>query len=143
VEYEWERDFPFFVQDSSMTSAKLALVVLLIPMAAPASAPPKPATEVETIACRAMEAGVSTGFGVRIVIFHYRDAADRNRLGQLLRKYNGATVRFETQGGSWRPATLLRLKTCFGRGLLVVASSAPPLAHGDDFLIQFPLRVQN
>jgi hypothetical protein len=126
-----------------MGRASLTGLALLVAIATPALARSKPATEVESIACRAMEAEVSARFGVRVVIFHYRDAADRNRLGQLLRKYDGTTVRFETQGGSWRPATVLRLKTCFGRGLLIFAASEQALAQGDDFLIEFPPRGAN
>jgi hypothetical protein len=84
-----------------------------------------------------MEVEVAAKFGVRLVIFHYRDAADRNRLGQLLRAYDGTSVQFETPGGPWRAATVLRLKSCFGRGLLVFAISEPALARGDNFFIRF------
>lgn len=109
----------------------------------------------QTIACRVLEAEESTRYGVRLVIFHYRDDAERAKLGALLRKDDGATVEFQSPGGKWRPATVLRLRICFGRGLLVyrlsraarraspaLARRAPAngsvLARGDVFFVRFP-----
>ena len=121
-------------------SAKIILMVLLVALPTAVIAGPGSAANVGAIACQAMEVKASARFAIRLVVFHYRDQADRNRLGQLLRKYDGGNVQFETRGGPWRPATVLRLKTCFGRGLLVFSASGPKLARGDEFLIEFPSR---
>lgn len=85
-----------------------------------------------------METGVSARFGVRLVIFHYRDPVDRDRLGRLLRQFDGATVQLQAGSGPWHTATVLRLKNCFGRGLLVFSNSEPALNRGDTFLVRFP-----
>jgi hypothetical protein len=104
----------------------------------------------QTIACRVLEVEESAQYGVRLVIFHYRDESDRAKLGAFLRKDNGATVSFELPGGKWRAATVLRLRVCFGRGLLVFPLSRPrrhparhpaaqgaALARGDVILVRF------
>lgn len=88
--------------------------------------------------CRVLEAAVSAPFHVRLAIFHYRDAEDRSRLGALLRQYDGHTVQFQAGDGAWQTATVLRLRTCFGRGLLVFSTSAPPLAAKQEILVRFP-----
>jgi hypothetical protein len=46
----------------------------------------KPVATSATISCRAVEAGIGVRFGVQIVVFHYREAQDRDRLGRLLRE---------------------------------------------------------
>ncbi|MDE3178847.1 MAG: hypothetical protein KGM47_04225 [Acidobacteriota bacterium] len=91
-----------------------------------------------TIHCRVIESAASAQFHVRLAIFHYANEADRARLGELLRRYDGSAVRFQTSEGSWRAATLLRLKTCFGRGLLVYSSSEPALVKKQEFILRFP-----
>src|SRR5579884_1812015 len=84
------------------------------------------------IACRVME------FGISIAIFHYRDAAERDQLGTFLRRYDGTTVEFQAKNSAWQRATLLRLKTCFGRGLLIFPVSEAHLARGDELMLRVP-----
>jgi hypothetical protein len=93
------------------------------------------------IACRVMEVGTSRPFGVSIAIFHYRDAAERDQLGTFLRRYDGTTVEFQVKNSAWQRATLLRLKTCFGRGLLIFPISEVRLAPGDEFMLRSPRDV--
>jgi hypothetical protein len=116
----------------------LAVALVAVTAAAALEAKARPDSGFETIACQAIEAQAVASFGVQFVIFHYRDLADRGRLGQLLRAHGRTNVQFEVRGGPWRTATVLRLRSCFGRGLLVFAVSGPALARGDDFLIRFP-----
>ncbi len=116
----------------------LAAVLVLVALIVAASPEIKPSAAPKTLACRVMEAETSSRFGVRLVIFHYRDAADRDRLGKFLRDYDGATVQFQAARQGWRAATLFRLKVCFGRGLLVFPISEPALAKGDVVLVRFP-----
>lgn len=98
---------------------------------------PEPA---ETIHCRVLESGSSERLGVTWVIFHHRDAADRARLGELLRQSTGESAEFQTQGGQWQAATVKRLKTCFGRGLLFFSAGSAQLAEKDEFLLRIPKR---
>jgi len=111
--------------------------------ASPGGARQRLPTTSETVACRAIEVGTSKAFGVRLVIFHHQEPSERGRLGALLRAYNGGTVEIQTGEGPWQTATLLRLKTCFGRGLLVVPLSAASPSAGDQFAVRFPSRSKH
>ncbi len=91
----------------------------------------------ETIPCRAMEVFVAEKVGATAVIFHQRDKADGPRLGDLLLTHSGDVVEFRTAGGRWQPATVARVKSCFGRGLLLFRSSEVKLAAQDEFVIDF------
>lgn len=89
-----------------------------------------------TIPCRVLETMVSQRLQVRLAIFHYRDAIDRERLGKILREDNGDQVRFQSSDGEWHSATLFRIRTCFGRGLLVFQVSSARLAAKQDILLR-------
>jgi hypothetical protein len=39
--------------------------------------------------------------------------------------------------GSWQRATVVRLKSCFGRGLLILPPGEPALKDGETFLLKF------
>jgi hypothetical protein len=46
------------------------------------------------------------------------------------------------EADGWRTATVARLKSCFGRGLLIVSSGqggGMKLAEGGTFLLRFPV----
>lgn len=101
-----------------------------------AAVAPKPAGE-ETIACRAMEVFQAERLGATAVIFHQRDKADGPRLGELLLAHSGEDVEFETHDGHTHRAKVSRVKSCFGRGLLLFATSDAQLAAEDDFILRF------
>lgn len=92
----------------------------------------------ESIQCRVMEVFVAGRLGATAVIFHQRDKADGPRLGELLQAHSGEEVEFETRDGQWHRATVVRLKSCFGRGLLLFAVGEAKLAAKDDFVLHFP-----
>lgn len=92
----------------------------------------------ETVACRVLEVHTATQPGVTLLVFHQREANDRARLGTLLRERDGAAVQFQTPDGQWHAATVLRLKSCFGRGLLLFPAGTAPLAEKDEFTLRFP-----
>jgi hypothetical protein len=107
----------------------------------PASAQPAPGPAVSStpsVACRALEVHTDTALGVTLVVFHQRDDDDRGRVGALLREHDGAAVEFRTSDGATHPATVMRLKSCFGRGLLLYRAGAARLAEKDDFLLREP-----
>lgn len=90
-----------------------------------------------TITCRAMEVFVADRIGATAVIFHQRDKADGPRLGGLLLAHSGEEVEFETSDGHRHRATVARVKSCFGRGLLLFAAKDIKLAANDDFVLHF------
>jgi hypothetical protein len=93
------------------------------------------------VICRVMEAHTSRDPAVTVVLFHQRDKADAKRLSGLLRRASaGGAVEFQMgEGGAWQTATVARLKSCFGRGLLIVREGTAPLSEGATFLLRFPV----
>jgi hypothetical protein len=118
-----------------MTKNYLVLLGLFL-LLAPAAGAQKEAKE-GTITCRAMEVFVADRVGVTAVIFHQQDKADGPRLGQLLLAHTGQQVEFETANGREHRATLERIKSCFGRGLLLFRTSEAKLAAKEDFVLHF------
>lgn len=90
------------------------------------------------VACRVLEAKTVERLNVAVVVFHQAQKSDGERLGQLLRRYDGASVEFETSDSRPHAATVLRLGTCFGRGLLVFPAAEARLAKQDQFWLRFP-----
>lgn len=103
---------------------------------APAAVAQKESSK-DTVTCRAMEVFVAGPIGATAVIFHQRDKADGPRLGELLLAHTGQQVEFETADGRKHPATVERVKSCFGRGLLLFRSSEAKLAAKGDFVLHF------
>jgi len=90
-----------------------------------------------TVNCRMMEVFVAEQVGAKAVVFHQRDKADGPRLGELLLAHSGDEVEFETRDGRWHRATVARMKSCFGRGLLIFAATEAKLAEKEDFVLRF------
>ena len=95
-----------------------------------------PATNV--VQCRVLESHASKQPAAGFVVFHQRNKQDQPRLSALLQKYSGKVVDLQVNDGSWQSATVVRLKSCFGRGLLVFPPDAPMLEDGGTFLLRFP-----
>lgn len=102
------------------------------------SEPKAPAASGAAMACRALEVKTAAQMGVALVVFHQAQSSDGERLGELLRENDGATVEFETPDGQVHPATLFRLGTCFGRGLLVFPAGSAQLSKQEQFWLRFP-----
>ncbi len=90
------------------------------------------------LSCRVMEVHASAELRVITVVFHQKDKNDGPRLGALLGKHSGASVEFQTADGAWHRAQVFRLKSCFGRGLLILAADEAKLAERRDFVLKFP-----
>jgi hypothetical protein len=56
--------------------------------------------------------------GIRYILLHHANAADRERLSEWLKKNSGTAVEFIVDGDPYR-GILNRLPHCFGRGLLL------------------------
>jgi len=91
----------------------------------------------DTIACRVLEAHASTSPAVVAVVFHQRDKIDQARLSSALRQHSGEGVEVETGDGKSVSATVVRLKSCFGRGLLLLPADAPAIKDGATFMMTF------
>src|SRR5712692_1212989 len=98
----------------------------------------KPAQPADTIACRVMEAHTSPELRVSTVVFHQRDKDEGPRLSSLLAQHSGASVECQTKDGVRHRAQVFRLKSCFGRGLLVFAADSARLAEKGGFLLRVP-----
>jgi len=84
-----------------------------------------------------MEVFTAANQGVSAIIFHQRDKADGLKLGELLRSYSGHDLEFETKDGRKHQATIYRVKSCFGRGLMIIAADDVHLEPQDEFALRF------
>jgi hypothetical protein len=83
-----------------------------------------------------MESFEEGKLGVRAIVFHQRDKADGPRLGSLLLTHSGEEMELETRGGRRYRATVFRVKSAFGRGLVLVPTSALKLGEHDEFTLR-------
>jgi hypothetical protein len=90
------------------------------------------------IICSVMEAFEEGRLGVRAIIFHQRNKADGPRLGALLLAHSGEEMELETMAGQHYRATVFRIKSAFGRGLVLVPTSRLKLGAHDEFTLRLP-----
>ncbi len=112
-----------------------AVTLTLLPLLASAQTEQLPVAV--TIACRALETHADPELKVAVILFHQRDEAQRSELATLLRNYSGQKVQIQGDDGGWRDARMVRLKSCFGRGLLLLPSPSPVSEHSQ-FLLRVP-----
>ena len=120
--------------------APLALVAAILTYASRSPTATAEANSVATaniVACSVLEAHSLAQPAATIVLFHQRDKADQKRLGDLLRRRSDSPVEFQTDDGVWHSATVVRLKSCFGRGLLVFQAGAAHLEEKGTFVLKF------
>jgi len=110
-------------------------VLLILPALAGAQAPPSAPADAERIACRALEVHTDDELKVTVVVFHQRNEGQRLQLAALLREHSRAMVEVQAGDGTWRRARLRRLKSCFGRGLLILPTPAP-FSERAEFLLR-------
>lgn len=96
-----------------------------------------PSTTPTVISCRVLEAHASEHPAVVAIVFHQGNRADQQRLGILLENLPGETVEMQTSGGNWISVTVARLKSCFGRGLLLLPADVPAPKDGATFILRF------
>jgi hypothetical protein len=90
------------------------------------------------VVCSVMETFEEGRLGVRAIVFHQRDKADGPRLGSLLLAHSGEEMELETTGGRRYRATVFRVKSCFGRGLVLVPAGKLRLGEDDEFTLRLP-----
>jgi hypothetical protein len=116
--------------------------VLVIPLSGPSHGAQVQAPGINAgngpIICSVMEAFEEGRLGVRAIVFHQRDKADGPRLGSLLLAHSGEEMELETKGGRRYRATVFRVKSAFGRGLVLVPTSKLKLGEHDEFTLRLP-----
>ncbi len=117
----------------------VAALFLILPAPTRAQAMPPPTADAGTIACRALEAHTDDELKVTVVVFHQREEAQRAPLATLLREHSGEMVDVQAGDGAWRRARLVRLKSCFGRGLLMLPAPAP-FSDRAEFVLRVPAK---
>ena len=90
----------------------------------------------KTVLCRVMESFEDAHLGVTAIIFHQRDKTDGPRLGEILQNHSGETMVIVLSDGHSRRATVFRMKSCFGRGLLLLPATVK-LVAGAEFTLGF------
>jgi hypothetical protein len=113
------------------------------PAASSATAAAKPLATVgqpaaRYVNCHALETHTNAQPAVVVVVFTQRDKPDHARLSDLLKESDSAAVELRTIDGKWHKATLVRLRTCFGRGMLFLAADSGVPHDREDFLLRFP-----
>lgn len=104
--------------------------------AAPAAKPADP----NVVKCHALETHSSSQPAVSIVVFNQAIKDDHERLSALLKDNDGGSVEIKTEDGKWHTASVARLKSCFGRGLLFFSGDASPVQEHDEFVLRFPAK---
>jgi hypothetical protein len=129
----------------SITTTAVAFSLGLFAFLAIAAGSNQTATHPATnlVQCRVLESHASKQPAAGFVVFHQHDKQDQPRLSALLQQYSGTVIDLQINGGSWQSATVVRLKSCFGRGLLVFAPDAPMPQDGGTFLLRFPAGAAN
>lgn len=89
------------------------------------------------MACRVLEVHSSSAPAVIVVLFHQRDKQDQPRFAALLTQNSGSTVAVQSGNSAWVSATVVRLKSCFGRGLLLLSPGSLAIKDGDAFRVKF------
>jgi hypothetical protein len=124
---------------------QIALSATLVSYAFAQGGPPSPARADDTsrraVACKVMEVFAAPKLSVNAIIFHQSDKTEGPRLGELLKSYSGREMEFETKDGKQHHATVYRVKSCFGRGLMIIPSGEAKLEAKDEFLLRFPEKI--
>lgn len=107
---------------------------------APKAATAKKPADPNVVTCHALETHTNAQPGVTIVVFNQKIKDDHERLSDLLKDNEGASVEIKAADGNWRAASVARLKSCFGRGLLFFPGETPPVQEHDDFVLRFPAK---
>lgn len=93
-----------------------------------------------SVLCSAMEVFTDQRLSVRAIVFHQANKTDGPRLGSLLADHTGEAMELRTAEGQRCRATVFRVKSAFGRGLMLLPLSAPALAAHDQFRLSLITR---
>jgi len=85
----------------------------------------------------ALQSSIPKLNGVRYLLLHQANSADRETLSEWLTGHSGAEVTFVFKGEKHK-AILCRLANCFGRGLLIYVGDVRPVKR-DIIDVSLPL----
>ena len=74
----------------------------------------------------ALKSSVGKLNGVRYILLHHANSADRETLSKWLKAHSGTEVKFTFQHKEYK-GILCRLAHCFGRGLLIYTADVRPV----------------
>lgn len=118
-----------------LSLVSLVALFVLTPNSSLATPPDQashPASTSNLVTCRVLEVHANKDPGVVLVIFHQRDKQDQPRFAALLKQSSGGTIQIRPPGAQWQTAAVIRLKSCFGRGMLILpAGTTSPKEHAD------------
>jgi len=89
------------------------------------------------VTCVALEVHPNAQAGTTVVLFHQQNRNDQSKFASLLSRADGSYVQIQTRQGRWITASVVRLRNCFGRGLLLFPSEAVRLRDSDVFDVRF------
>jgi len=89
------------------------------------------------VECKVLEAHTGSVPAVLVVIFHQDKKQDQPRLSELLKQNSGSNAEVQIGSGAWTKVNVFRLRTAFGRGMLLFPSGTSGLNDGDTFRIRF------
>jgi hypothetical protein len=95
------------------------------------------ASEPAVVQCRVLEAHASAAPAALVVIFHQDAKKDQPRLAALVKANSGSDADVQVGSAPWTKARIFRLRTCFGRGMMILAPGEAALKDGDTFRIRF------
>lgn len=127
---------PAKTQPASQPTAKCCAAGAAPKVPTPVAKP----SESNVVTCHALETHSNSQPAVSIVVFNQANKADHERLAALLKEHDGRDVEIKAADGKWRPASVARLRSCFGRGLLFLTGEASPIQEKDDFVLRFPAK---
>lgn len=87
--------------------------------------------------CKVLEAHTGSAPAVLVVIFHQNKKQDQPRLAELLKHNSGSSAEVQLGAGAWTKVNVFRLRTAFGRGMLLLPAGSMALKDGDTFRIRF------
>ena len=114
-----------------------ALAVPAFSAAQQAASHQSPAPESGVLDCKVLEAHAGSAPAVVVVIFHQTKKQDQPRLEELLKQHSGSNAEVQVGAGAWTKVNVFRLRTAFGRGMLLLPAGAPAMKDGDTFRIRF------
>ena len=124
-------------------NARFAVLVCAIAFVVPslaarqAASHPNAAPESAVVDCRVLEAHASTAPAALVVIFHQLEKKDQPRLAALIKANSGTDADIQIRSSAWTKARIFRLRTCFGRGMMILSPGEAGLKDGDAFRIRF------
>ena len=129
-----------------MIGKPFALVALAMALVIPISCPSRgaqvraPGIDAGNgpIICSVMEAFDEGKLGVRAIIFHQRDKADGPAWEPCFWRTRAKRWSWRRLAGQHYRATVFRVKSAFGRGLVLVPTSQLKLGAHDEFTLRLP-----